>query len=136
MCEHDDAERTPEFEAALAGAVERWNALDDPWTAQGADRRALRHSVMAARMQGACWGEIGTAVGAEKDALKALFGCMPRFGRKSEEQGGGRGGNEHGGGCGGHGNGGRGNGGRGHDPSPATLEPAGRTHRPESPDRP
>ncbi|MDX5318708.1 MAG: hypothetical protein LPK38_05055, partial [Actinomycetes bacterium] len=67
MCEHDGAERTPEFEAALAGAVERWNAIDDPWTAQGADRRALRHAVMAARVQGACWGEIGAAVGAEKD---------------------------------------------------------------------
>ncbi|MGM0384788.1 MAG: hypothetical protein ACQERF_02235 [Actinomycetota bacterium] len=139
MCEHDDAERTPESEEALAVAVRRWNALDNPWTAQGADRRELRHAVMAARMQGACWGEIGAAVGVEKDALKALFGCMPRYGRKSEEHGGGHGGHGSGGGCGGGGNGGNGDGGNGdggHEHSPEDGEPAGRTHRLEIPVRP
>lgn len=114
MCGHDGVtERTAEYTTALAGAVGQWNALEDPWTARGADRRALRHAVMAARMEGACWGDIGSAVGAEKDDLKALFGCMPRYGRRSE----------HGeGGCGGgHGHG-RGHGHAGED---------SRTHRVE-----
>lgn len=91
MCGHDDGPRSAEYAAALAGAVAQWKALADPWEAAGADRRDLRRAVMAARMQGACWGDLGAAVGAEKDALKALFGCMPRYGRAGG----------HGGGCGG-----------------------------------
>lgn len=99
MCGHEGVdERTPEYEAALAGAVAQWNSLADPWSATGADRRDLRRAVMAARMQGACWGDLGDAVGAGKDDLKALFGCMPRFGRRAE--------GAHGeSGCGGHGHG-------------------------------
>lgn len=102
MCGQDDAgERTLELREALASVADRWNAVQDPWTAVGPERRDLRRAVMAARMQGTCWGDIGALVGTEKESLKSLFGCMPRYGRRHE----GDGAHDNGGhgGCSGHG---------------------------------
>lgn len=81
MCENA-APHSPDLDLALARVGEQWRSLPDPWGATGQERTDLRRAVMAARREGACWGDIGAAVGEGKDALRGHFGCMPRSGER------------------------------------------------------